>query len=602
MNDTEILDKVIAAKSRAKVSVSVSHPEPAHPCIQSYGLSVFTLVLLASLMSISAISLLDFARIVAACTTLIGMYALLFRVLRHHDISALAIIGVLVALPALTNARYVVYLMGVIGCGVLIQQGRKYEKNILLFLPILFAAIFGSRMYADFQYRYSLISGDLHLDTLFHATVSAMYSHYGVASVALDGLVPITYYTLSHKIMAGLAILSGFETLAVYSYLFFSMGPLLLAFSLAGLACQLNSNLKFSQALIGIALMMLGIVAIPVFSWVAMWDSFLVSESYLLSLVILTISISTLKRWIDGGAGKQYVLGVSLLSMTLACLAKGSVGLVGICVFGLLGITRYRTLRYWIPLVMAISIMYIGISATVSGFKNHIPITPFDFVFTYVRGSIELKLIAFLSIHFLSVWICFALGIFKSGSAYFKGIEFQILLALLLPALFFSLTFKFSGGSGYYFSSIPVIISMPFLVANFASYLDAIKFKHVVVITLIAFLVQLNEISSRSFVRQLPNKEKNMTSMNTIVKQLQDIRDNSATNAQIKIENPERLVSKIGCKAYWFLPAVMERPLVDGLPNKNLCPQYYYEGTYGVLDYYDKKLTRKFNSKVELIL
>lgn len=79
-----------------------------------------------------------------------------------------------------------------------------------------------------------------------------------------------------------------------------------------------------------------------------------------------------------------------------------------------------------------------------------------------------------------------------------------------------------------------------------------------------------------------------------IVKKLQYIRVNSAVNTIIKIENSEYIVKVVGCNAYWFLPAVAERPIMAGLPNASLCPHLGI-GLYGLSDY--KQSEKKHYSK-----
>lgn len=591
--------------------------------IQFYAISVFSLVSVASLMAINAMDLSDFIRIIATCAALIGMYSFFFRILQRHDVSVLAFIGSLIVLPSLPYISYIAYLVGALGWVVLIRHEWKFNNNQLLCLPVLFVAIFGSHIISDFQYHNSLTMGTIYIDTLFHAAIAAMYSHYGVASVGLDGLVPIPYHILSHKIMAGVATLSGFETLAVYSYLYFAMGPLLLAFALAGFACQLNSKLKFNQALLGIALMMLAIVSVPVFKWVVLWDVYFESESYLIALVIFTVSLATFKRWVEDGAVGLFQLATSLSLLILAGLTKGSVGLLGVCVFGLLGITKFRIFKYWLLLAIASVFLYFGVIDSATNAQQMSYINSFHFITTYVRVPLLnpptlVKVILFLGGHFLTVWVCFVIGIRKLGSEYYKTIEFQVLFALLFPALFFSLTFDMWLNT-VFFSTIPVVVSLSFLLPSLSGWLNTIKVKHVIVMTVLAFLLMLPVIGKRSFVVQYLSKGANIDrlqdivkqlhdihdksptnflvkivnpellvskvvkvvskstkvgAMQDIVKQLHDIRDKSPKNVLVKIENPELLVSKIGCDAYWFLPAVMERPLIDGLPDNDLCPRF----------------------------
>lgn len=579
----------------SKLFLPVDRNDNSMSSIQLYAASVFLLILVASLMAFNAMGLSDFARIMFTSATLIGMFSFFLKISKYYYISVLAVIGCLVGLPFLPYLSYAIYLVGALGWAVLIRHEWKFDKSKLLFLPLLFVAIFGSGMYGNFQYQNSLAitkGGAINFDTLFHAAIAAMYGHYGVASVGLDGLVPITYHTLSHKIFAGVATLSGFEALAVYSYVFFAMGPLLLTFSLAGLACQLNSKLNFHQALLGMALLLLAIVSVPVFSFAALWDSYFISESYLLALVLLLVSLSTFIRWVEGGGVGLFQLAASMSLLILAGLAKNSVGLVGICVFGLLGVTKFRNFRYWLLMSIASALLYLGIIDSATNAKQLIPINPFHFVYTYVGLPFHppklVKLFCFFGLHFITVWACFVIGLRKFGAKYFNSIEFQVLFALLVPALFFSITFEIAGGAAYYFSSIPVIVSLSFLLPSFSSRLNTVRFMHVIGLSLLATLMLYTAIAHKTFLVKFVGYKPDIEVLQ-IIKQLHEIRDKSPTNVIVKIENPEFLVSKIGCNAYWFFPAVMERPLIDGLPIKAPCSGYQ-KGLYGLSDYNGKEM------------
>lgn len=570
--------------------------------VQFYALSVFLLVSVASVLAINAMSLGDVTRVMVGCAVPIGTYACLLKGLGRHEVAILVFIGGLVALPFVPYVRYAYYMLSALGWLSLMRRKWEIDKDQLLSLPILFAAILGSSMYSDFQYNSLLNTGEIHLDTLFHSAIAAMYSHYGVASIGLDGLVPIAYHTLSHKIMAGLAMLSGMETLAVYSYLFFAMGPLLLAIGLAVLTCQLRSSLRFAHALLGVALLMLVIRAVPVFGWVAMWDSYFTSESYLVALIIFTASLSTYIRWMGKDSENLSQLVIALLLLVLAGLAKGSVGLIGICVFVFLGITRYRIASYWLLITIAAVGMYFGLNEAAASMRQYAPVDPFDFITSYSRlpfnAPPSVKAICFLVVHFSPVWLCFGLGLRKSGPIYLKGLEFQVLFAMLLPALFFSLTFKFAGGSAYYFSNIPVVISFAFLIPSFSSWLKAIKYKHVIFIAVFSGLAIHAAILNRSFMREFRENEVDPTSLRLIDQQLRMVRENVSADVLVRIENPELLVNQIGCKAYWFFPAVMERPLAEGLPNNDLCPDFH--GSYGLSEYNEIRSNTRMYKVIQL--
>lgn len=611
--------------------------------VQLYLLGSILFVAVAAGLAFNAVTWQIVARIVLICAVLVGLYSLLILAARQAGVAALAMIVLLIALPFMPLLRYPLYVLGAAGCAILFRRGWLIGSRDLLALPVLLVTVLGSGVYIDYQYKSALLSGGLTLDSYFHAAIAAMYGHYGTASLGLDGLVPIGYHTLSHKIFAGLATLSGFEALASYAYFFIAMGPLLLAFALAGLACQLNRDLPFSRALLSIALLFLASITVPVFSLSAMWDSYLASESYLISMVLLTASVSTFLHGFVEGPGQRFKFVLALLLLVLAGLAKGSVGIVGLCLFGMLGLTRFRSAFYWAALALASVLMYFLVVGAATSAGKVVFFKPFDFVETYVRGpSLEnpsVKLWFFMTMHFLPVWLCFGVGVRKLGVAYLKSVEFQMLFALLVPALALSLALFVPGGSAYYFSNIPVVVALPFLAAKLASQSgsqlncvrvamaaivglllsglclrigwigpDAIGaalgliiplllvgllpgtsalagYSYVALVVSISVFALQGPITKRSFLAQ---GERRPVGLSATLETLEGIRDSVPLDVLIKVENPEVLVGKIGCKAYWFLPAVMERPLIDGLPNVGLCPDF--KGIYGLGDYDGKRL------------
>lgn len=586
-----------------KVACSNNKSHEMIAIIQQYAVSVMFLIFTASLLTIDTINLLTVAKIIAGCATVIGLYSLAFSLTRHPAISGLALVFVLIALPYAPYLRHMSYLAASAGWFTLFRPGLKIDLGDLKPLLLLFVAIFSANFYSDFWYERDLLENEIHLDTLFHAAIAAMYSNYGITSVGLDGLAPINYHTLSHKIISGIATLGSLEALAGYSYFYFAMGPLLLVFSLSAFACQLNSKLKFTNALVGIALLILIIFSFPVFKLAAVWDGFFVSESYLIALVMLIASLSMLMRWSENGDDGLIPLAVALTLLTLSGFTKGSVGLVGVSTFALLGITRFRSLKYWLMLSIAMILLYFGIIDAASNAKESIPINPLHFVLTYTELPVSIhnpaiaKVAFFLAIHFLPVWVCFSIGFFKSGKAYLTTAEFQVLLALLMAGSFFSLTFEMAGGAAYYFSNIVLVMSLAVLLAQFSHFLGAIKFAHIFVgVIIFAAIVWSDTVLTNNFVRYYAATRVPIAGLPDLVKQLRQIRDTTPEHTLVKIENPARLIKILGChKAYWFLPAVTERPLASGLLTNGLCPDWVASGFYGLADY--RNLEENISSK-----
>lgn len=563
--------------------------------IQFYAVSVLLLVGIASVLAFRALDAWTLARIVLVCATLIGVSSLTFRISKDAGITALITIGLLIAAPLLPGFRYLLYVMGILGWLVLIQPGLKIDRADLLPLPIMFVSIFGANIHLSFSYQHAISAGLINVDTFFHAAIAAMYGNYGVPSLGLDGLVPVSYHTLSHKIFAGVANIGGFETLAAYAYIYFAMGPLLLLFSIAGFAHQVNKNLKFGHALLGASIAVLAVIVIPSFARAALWDSFFVSESYLISLVLLIASLSTLIRWMQNEPNGVYQLGVSLALLVLAGLSKGSVGLLGLCVFGAFGITRFRSPKYWTLLAIASLSLYLGMFDAANTVKQSDLINPFDFIRTYSEPPFKItaglgRLLFFLGMHFLPVWICFVSGLRRCGREYFETIEFQIVFALLAPAIAFSGLIGIAGGTAYYFSSIPTVVALCFLAPIIADRVGAIKLGEIVLIATFSCFAMDAKVFEKTALKKLPEPVPEYITLPSMIAQLQKVRDTTPKDTVIKVENIDVLVSVVGCGAHWLLPAVMERPIIHGLPaDPQRCKQDGIPaGYYGLADYEGK--------------
>ena len=579
------------------------------------------------------------ASVVMSCLLLAGLYALVQFALRHHALSALAVALLLACLPLAKFLRYPIALLGLAGLCLLLSQWRRFEMKGLLALPLLVVAVFGSTVYVDFEYEKYLKTGDLSLDSLFHSAIAAMYKNYGVPSTGMDGLVPIGYHTLSHKIMAGLSVFSGLDVLSTYAHLFFVLGPMLLAFSLAGLAVQFNRELPFHSALVAIALMILAVITLPVFRQVGFWDSFLTSESYLMSLVLLIASLSALFALREKPESLVLLAG-SMSLMVLSGLAKGSVGALGFCVLGLFGLVAVRSLRYWALLLLASVLFYLLIIDAAKNADTFMHLKPLAFVDLYVPAfgmrQLTIKFTLFMVFHYLPVWVCLGTGLASDAKKYVLSNEFLTLFALLSPALLVTLSLDMPGGAAYYFSNVPVALSFAFLAARAdrlseggwlrvalimgvgaAVYLLGRAFNwygsevNQLVLVYLTFLIVLTnygftlrhwifvlclagaalavtwstQIKRTAYSKGVPGS----VDASYQIAQLKTARERIPLMTQIRLENPEVLADKILCRAFWAFPAILERPLIDGLPKDPWCKEL--NGTYGLSEYARKPKT-----------
>ena len=140
-------------------------------------------------------------------------------------------------------------------------------------------------------------------DTLFHSTIAELYKNYGVATIGLTDLRPISYHTFSHELFARISRLSGLQITTLYGWIPVAVfGPILLSVLTEFLSIlastKENINHIILKLVISFALVrLLFKIGLPTF------DAFLASESFLIAFItlasVLTIISSTdiTERW-----------------------------------------------------------------------------------------------------------------------------------------------------------------------------------------------------------------------------------------------------------------------------------------------------------------
>lgn len=190
------------------------------------------------------------------------------------------------------------------------------------------AALLTVEHYADFLLLDKLPYGDVHQDTLFHASVASMIKTYDTVSTGVHGLGPLVYHVLIHRLIAGFSILTGvsvFEVFGVVAVVFF--GPFFM-FALAWASGRLSSAVDRPQVSVlwmvfcGI---FVGLQWLPL-EQVALWDTYLLGDSSGLSIALLVCALPALAST-DTGRG---ALVVAALLILLAGLSKGPVGVYGL--------------------------------------------------------------------------------------------------------------------------------------------------------------------------------------------------------------------------------------------------------------------------------
>lgn len=172
--------------------------------------------------------------------------------------------------------------------------------------------------------------GVQHYDTLFHAAIAGFLDRYGIASIGLDGLVPLSYHVLSHRLIGAFSGWSGLAPISAYSLFVPVVGAPVLTFCLLATvspAAQGTSSPGSPIVAVGTLALLMAVLGFTGF-----WSAW-VSESYLVSLWLMLLGIIVMARaenpsgLPDAGTCIMLALLVGLTSMskisTGAILASG---------------------------------------------------------------------------------------------------------------------------------------------------------------------------------------------------------------------------------------------------------------------------------------
>ena len=208
----------------------------------------------------------------------------------------------------------------------------KTQSHILFkrwgeaFLPAVVAActvLMGSHYY-DFALKERFEDLGFHQDTLFHAAVATMLKTYNVSSTGLNGLEPIDYHILVHRITAAVSILTEIPvwvSFPLVNLLIISPGVVC---ALAFCITKISSNKITRQASMLLAGVLLSMDKLLNLKPVANGDSFFLSESYGLAISLFLIALP----FFFTESKKIERVGAGLL-MGAACCAK--ISLIPFC-------------------------------------------------------------------------------------------------------------------------------------------------------------------------------------------------------------------------------------------------------------------------------
>ena len=176
----------------------------------------------ANLLLLDPKTLARSAQIVLPCMGLLLIFYALSRHLGSVVWGLVLTYGLVLLLvygqqPVLAPAFYLFAIAAMYVAVRFLRVERKHWSLLMLMGVVASATLLALAMgYTSFDMLPRLHEGNVHQDTLFHASIAAMIKNYGLASTGLNGLVVTPYHTFSHALMAGISLFSGFGVIEVY--------------------------------------------------------------------------------------------------------------------------------------------------------------------------------------------------------------------------------------------------------------------------------------------------------------------------------------------------------------------------------------------------
>lgn len=549
----------------------------------------------------------------------VSIQILLFSVVKKTGNWLLGLLLVFLGLAGcayLTAYALVGRVVGLAIVGVVVVRFRKsfhvHPSNLPS--PIIASILIGlfcimCDRYTSFNMFGRLSAGDVHQDTLFHASIASMVKTYGVFSTGLSGTVPVSYHVFSHVLFAGISNLSGVSVFQTYgiatTVVFAPIFVILISAISAGIG---NANRIYLKSVVSVACLSM----LPV--WLGAWGvwlhNWIASESNLVGLCILfAVILSCIDELHSDGLSSKYsVLGYGTAAFLSTC-SKGPIGIASILSLFALFMAR-RT---------ASNFLKVGV--TTVGFLSALLIVAGDagasvrllsFLVTHTKGGHRLLalfqhepnlvgvslglfvLLLSITIHFSGPFFLLILlksKATKSLQTYWRTfIVCTVTVGLLAVLLLFV-----GGGSESYFSNIPWYFCIPVISAYTVDRVCGLTKKQQIAVGIAGFFVtSITLFKNRQLMLRTMAVQRICYTKNDFIDSLGTYRSAeydeflSISNNLPKGENPIQR-----CTARPFVyPAVSEKAWT-GLIESNSIP-CTYDG-YGYRSYGDiiEKLRRK---------
>ena len=390
-----------------------------------------------------------------------------------------------------------------------ISQHRLWHWNVffIILLSVWLAGVVWDGKYLSPLFLEKIAFGFFNssggVDTFYHMSIAQMIKTYNVASTGLDEIPYIPYHFGSHFLFAQISKVAGISIIDIYN-LGFPIIFLPLFFHVVFLVFhqfkeQSGDSLNFGY-FFWVILFVLFIGVLPFdkdgigFRTGYSWNSLIVSESYLISMIFFTMFLSVfIVPIINGGWGKMSIWRMFFFIFFVTIIGFSKVSTLFVLDFVLLYLfVKFKLYHFVLPTfflffvaLISILIYYLFFDpyATSSGhieylsfFKHYIKsdfITHFIFTFFWTLVLIFIWLFLFI----------------KKIQVNTILIELQIVIAIIgfIPGMLM----KISGGSAYYFSDIQhwsALFFIPYYSTYFIKHFQGMKLKIINFFTLLCLL------------------------------------------------------------------------------------------------------------------
>jgi len=464
------------------------------------------------------------------------------------------------------------------------------------------------------------------MDTFYHASWASMISTYDIPSTGLHGTPLLNYHILSHYIYACVSKWLGISILQTYGTTTFVVFIPLLFFVILCLAERITKtdNVRIFFVKLSICfLVFTGFFSYnsnSIFYKFALWDSYLVSESYLMGLILYLSFLTSLVN-----KNKKTCLvewSVWLFVLTAVKISIGAMALITLVVCicfnkNISCLLRAKLIGYFTILS--------GILTTF--FSTRLVTKSFTFGSNFIEKYVNypsttaldntLKVIYFLIIHFFYVWIALVLMLlmYRDNNKWdLKTIHYILMFVTIFGVVMIFLAPMYSGE--YYFSNVSMFVAVPIIISS-ANYLLQANGKTFSVNMVSLFFVlcliggtagflingisYLNSgISNIRYFAKLDTQ--NEAAYAPFVRHLNEIRTDSNTQNYLIYIAKDQVDFWVNHnsvrKAPLMIPAISQRAAIFGLPDP-VVSNYYYNVHYPK-DLFEKGAVSRI-SKEELL-